>query len=307
MDHNNESQKNIATELIYKLLWNEYKNCHESLSYIEELYSEHDFPILFDHISFRSLNCKIGGQPAGVKAFEYVFSILGYEIKEKYSLKDKKITAFYYEHYSGELPKLYISQFEVTKLHKDIKQDIKKIAFNTENFFDKETKKLLNKVDKLGVVSKSESEIVINKLFSFFTQDLFKVNKEVYNKYSEESEYLSWLLAFGNRPHHFAVPIHEACPKGFQTIEDTLESLENNNIPIENSIYSDKKDLFKKIITQSSIVEKKFICENVEEIDYGFIEFVERGVQKDDKELGTILYNGFISDENILHNINVEI
>jgi len=242
-------------------LWLNYKKNAPTAGIVQELLQFKSDDYFNDHIAFRTVNI----ETINKESIAYFFEQLGWEIKESYSFEKKKLKAIHLEHSTDiRLPKIFISELIVEKTSLSI-QTILNESFNTYK-------------------NTPISELLL----------LGRKHKIYFAKYKQlyaESEYASWLYAFGFLPNHFTVYLNNY--PNFN-IESFILQLMKNNIPLNKSGGIIKGNQSLGIKQASTLADSQNIkFEDTEEskpVPSCYVEFAERFYIKGK------LFNGFITN-----------
>src|SRR5262249_49568203 len=160
-----------SAEVLAKLLdalWTQYKSRVDYAQQYEKMVEQHGGKVINDHIAFRTFECNVGSQPAGVEAIARIFVPLGYVPKDKSIFEDKKVTAWHYEHKTNpDNPKLFISQLEVDELPPEAVNLIKPTVKNAPDLL---TPKSLESLKQLGKGASVNDDKLIKNLAHFFSR-----------------------------------------------------------------------------------------------------------------------------------------
>ena len=246
---------------LFKTLWKEYSQVNKDVNKIKTYFESLEGKEIFnDHIALRTLK----SDKIGIDQLGDIFVKLGYEKKDNYIFKEKKLNAYYYSHPSGKYPKVFISELEFENLSKYAQDEANKLL----SYFD----------DNI----KDESFL--------YSKRTWDASYETYNKLYKESEYLAWFYTFGFIPNHFTVSINHLTK--FQTLEDLNKSLEKEGYILNSSGGKIKGSEELKLEQSSTMADKikiKFI-EGEYEVPSCYFEFALRY-----KEESGQLYQGFVS------------
>lgn len=157
-------------------MWIDYCQLNPAAKKIYDLFIAEGETVLNDHIALRTINLP----GLGIESLARQFQAFGYEAKGEYHFVEKKLYAKHYEHTDEKMPKIFISELLLEKMSPFVQDTYKTLAASiTENM-------------------KSSPS------FSMMGRP-WKVSHELYQKLAAESEYASWVAAYGFRPNHFTV------------------------------------------------------------------------------------------------------
>jgi hypothetical protein len=157
-------------------LWTDYTQLNPSFKKIYNGLTEMGEKIQNDHIAFRTIK----HSRLGIDHFAKPFEKLGYKKIRPYHFKEKKLDAWHYEHADETQPKIFISELLLDRFSPFCQSTLNRLIESLpEN--------LLKRPD-FSTVGKP-----------------WQLTSEEYLKLAAESEYASWVAAFGFRPNHFTV------------------------------------------------------------------------------------------------------
>ena len=178
-------------EIFYKL-WEIYTQNNPTSKKVYDLFTNAGEKVLNDHIAFRTFNLP----KINIDSIANVFIKNGYEYKQDYHFKDKKLYAKHYEHSVNSLmPKIFISELIIEEFSDEFQKILKNIY--SEIDFDK--------FDK-------EEIIYAGRLWE-------KASYKIYERLRQESEYAAWLYYNGFVANHFTINVNEL------KIYDSLEKV----------------------------------------------------------------------------------
>ncbi len=248
-------------ENLFSTLWSQYIKLAPQAFDIKELFSQTQTrPIMNDHIALRTLSCK----KCNIDVLAKSFIDLGYEKKDYYDFKNKKLNAHHFIHKNLKYPKVFISELKVEK-------------------FDKEIQDLLN-----SLVEQIPDDIV-NTSSILSSSRHWDISYTVYKKLYEKSEYAAWFYVFGYCANHFTININEL--ENFETLESVNTFLKNNGYKLNTTggeIKGNKEVFLEQSSTLAQVIPIKF-SDGTYSIPSCFYEFAKRYVNKDNN-----LYQGFV-------------
>jgi len=243
-------------------MWTDYCKMNPQAHQIFKELSKENQHVLNDHIALRTFN----HPKLGIKSLALHFEQLGYKECGEYFFKEKKLYAKHYENTLNPLqPKIFISELETEKMS----------AF-TQNIITQ-------------IVNKIPSEILLQENFSYSGRH-WEINHATYTKLAEESEYASWVYAFGFRPNHFTVNINELSQ--FKNIADLNNFIKSLGIKL-NSSGGEIKGTELELLEQSSTMANEIAIEfndGTFQIPACYYEFAKRYPLPNGN-----LYQGFIA------------
>ena len=243
-----------------------------------------------DHIAFRSF-----GLPGfGIASISAPFLELGYEQAGEYYFEEKKLKAIHLAYPEDPtLPKIFISELMVERM-----------APRVQSFIREHTRKVDNSYGRgvigLDSVNLKHFDSIRHALDATFlhldTTPWDYVSYEEYQMLKEESEYASWVAAFGNRVNHFTLAIHHS--KVFGSIKAINDAVQKVNIKLNDSggLIKGSSDVkLEQSSTVADLVYWPFANGRLEVLPYAFFEFAYRfPVDESNKEpKHEDLYHGF--------------
>jgi hypothetical protein len=250
----------ILNELLEKM-WVDYCKLNPAARRIFELFSNEGEKVVNDHIALRTFQ----HPKLGIESLAKGFKSMGYTERASYEFKEKKLFAKHYEHADPLQPKIFISELEIHKMSDLVKSEVERMV---QYVGDKE------------LSSPSFSMCGRPWPTSFAT----------YQKLAAESEYASWVNAFGFRPNHFTVNINLL--KKFPSVQQVNLFLKSHGYILNSSggeIKGSPEDLLEQSSTMAENIKVEF-TDGIHEIPGCYYEFAKRYAMKDGN-----LYSGFVA------------
>ena len=194
--------------------------------------------------------------------------------------KDKKLNAYWYYPPDLTQPKVFISELRVGELS-DVAQKI--IA--------KYTQGRSTPVKNLDGYTTAMCAALLSTRARPWAAPSFAD----YDALGKESEYASWVLAYGNELNHFTISVNFLKKiKGIQALNDLLEK---NGIRLNDAggkIKGSRKELLMQSSTVADLADVAF-ADGIHHIPYSYLEFAERFAAKPGNDLAYAdCYQGFI-------------
>ena len=242
-------------------MWNSFIKYCPDANPIHNLLSQYKNNIIInDHIALRTFD----HPKIDIDKIIFPFLQYGYEYKDQYVFKDKKLFAKYYQHKDTVLPKIFISQLET-----------KKLSTPAQNV-------ILTLCEAVNPNEVSQSHFC-------YSGRPWEISQKDYNLLLKESEYAAWVSAFGFIPNHFTISINHL--QSHKTLESVNTLLQENHYTL-NTVGGLIKGSSEVFLEQSSTIAKpvlvKFLDGN-KKIPGGFYEFAKRY-----KTDSNTLYHGFV-------------
>lgn len=246
--------------LLYEM-WVDYCNINPDALKIYNLLTQQGEIVSNDHIALRTFN----HPRLGIKSLARQFIDFGYVEKGEYQFIDKKLFAKHYEHPNEKMPKVFISELELEKV---------------SPFINEQVELMLEQLTDEQIQSPDFSKI----------GRPWKITFQTYQKLAQESEYASWVAAYGFRPNHFTVFINDL--KQFNDINQLNGFLKNHGFKL-NSSGGEVKGTPEEYLEQSSTMASKIsvqFTDGLFEIPGCYYEFAKRYPLSNGH-----LYQGFIA------------
>lgn len=248
---------------IFNKLWEIYTQNNPTSKKVYDLFTNAGEKVLNDHIAFRTFNLP----KINIDSIANVFIKNGYEYKQDYHFKDKKLNAKHYEHSVNSLmPKIFISELIIEEFSDEFQQIIKDI-YSQINF---------KKLDK-------DEIIYAGRLWG-------KPSYKIYERLRQESEYAAWLYYNGFVANHFTINVNEL--KIYDSLEKVNDFLKENDFQLNDSggeIKGSKEELLEQSSIKADIIDGEFL-EGIFKITGCYYEFARRYPDNNGK-----LYTGFIA------------
>ena len=242
-------------------MWADYTQLNPQALKIFNLFSQGGESVVNDHIALRTFN----HPTLGIKSLAEPFLKLGYEDRGEYFFKEKKLYAKHYEHKSGQLPKIFISELELEKVSSLVRETLH------------------------HCIGQIPNDRIPTENFCFSGRH-WNITHSTYLKLAAESEYASWVYAFGFRPNHFTVSMNHL--RNFTDLAKLNEFLKSNGFRLNASggeIKGTPAELLEQSSTMAGEIQWQF-GDGVYSIPACYYEFAKRYPLKSGP-----LYQGFIA------------
>jgi hypothetical protein len=249
-------------ETLLEKMWVDYCALNPAARRIFDLFSGEGETVVNDHIALRTFN----HPRLGIESLAQHFKKFGYAEKGEYTFIEKKLFARHYEHPDQNQPKIFISELELEKCSALIQREVAKMAEQV-----------------------SDSQIQ-NPLFPMIGRP-WKMSYQTYSELAKESEYASWVAAYGFRPNHFTVSINHL--KNFQDILKLNEFIKKHNCKLNASggeVKGTREDYLEQSSTMASEIPVRFDDGSTHSIPGCYYEFAKRYPLSNGK-----LYQGFVA------------
>ncbi len=271
------------TELLHTVLnglMSRYKERVEDVDIVLEAMLQKGLVASFDaidndHIAFRTM----GVPHLGIKSLEKIFLAYGYEKRDAYDFKQKKLSAYWYAPPKPIYPRIFISELRVEELSEKAQRVIRSYTDEVQ----------ADPVDSLDLNDpQAVDEFLHSPLWRTPTYEDFQV-------LAQESEYASWVIYNRYYLNHFTISVHNL-PEGYNTIELFNAFLESIGCILNDSGGKAKVSPDGNLIQSSTVAQiisaqfddgKGGVCEHP--ISGSYVEFAERRVLEE--------FNGLDSDK----------
>ena len=254
------NQAETANKTLLKM-WADYVLINPSAEKIYNLFKQSGETIVNDHIALRTFN----HPRLGIQSLAQPFLQLGYQEAGEYFFKEKKLYAQHFQHPEFDLPKIFISELELEKVSPYIQETI------------------------ANCIQKIQTDKINSEDFCFSGRH-WNIDHATYLKLAAESEYASWVYAFGFRPNHFTMSINHL--KNFSSLQKVNDFLKVNGIKLNASggeIKGTPAELLEQSSTMAGEIQWSF-SNGMYSIPACYYEFAKRYPMADGK-----LYHGFIA------------
>lgn len=253
-------------EFILSGLMNRYKERVPDVKKICDALLSHgliksDTDIVNDHIAFRTM----GVQHLGIASLEKIFLHHGYQKRDYYHFKDKKLDAFWYSPPNPKWPRIFISELRVTDFPQATQQLIQK-------YTDTVTKDPVSELDLANPKA----------IDTFLHSPLWKTPTwEDFQQLKNASEYASWVIYNRYYLNHYTITV-STLPE-YNTIETFNAFVESIGINLNDAGGKIKTSQDGKLIqssTVSQLIDAPFPTKDgkqvIKKISGSYVEFAQR-------------------------------
>lgn len=170
----------MGIQKLLEKMWVDYCGMNPAAKKIYDIFTAEGETVLNDHIALRTFN----HPRLGIKSLSQHFEKYGYRYAGEYTFTEKKLYAQHFEHRDENLPKIFISELELEKVSPFIRDTLNDLAM------------------------KVPDSLIQSETFSFCGRP-WDLSFKTYSALAAESEYASWVAAYGFRPNHFTVNVNE--------------------------------------------------------------------------------------------------
>lgn len=252
----------ISLETLLDKMWVDYCKLNPAAKRIHDLFVERGDEVINDHIALRTFN----HPRLGIESLAQHFKKHGYVEKGEYTFVEKKLFAKHYEHPNENNPKIFISELELEKVSPFIRDTV-----NT-------------------LVDQVTEDMIKDDCFPMMGRP-WRMTYRTYADLAKESEYASWVAAYGFRPNHFTVNINRL--KSFDQIQDLNQFIKSNGFTLNSSggeVKGTTTDYLEQSSTMASEIPVKFDDGSTHDIPGCYYEFAKRYPLENGK-----LYQGFVA------------
>lgn len=213
-----------------------------------------------DHIAFRTM----GVPQLGIQSLEKIFLHYGYQKRDAYHFKEKKLDAYWYAPPAPKYPRIFISELRV--------QDLSQQAQDIIHSYTSEV--ITDPADRLDLDNAPAVD-------SFLHSGLWRTPTLAdFQTLSAESEYAAWVIYNHYYLNHFTVSVHNL-KDGYNTVADFNNFLERNGFRLNDAggkIKTSPDGLLLQSSTVARMINATFADGAVSSIAGSYVEFAERKV-----------------------------
>lgn len=185
-------------------LWKDYYDLNPEARRLYNLLTERGEHIVNDHIALRTF----AHPTVGLERLVQCFEALGYERKQRYNFKEKKLNACHLEHEERGHPKVFISELDLLQCSQPLRETI------------------------LSLVEQMPPALAAQDDFPICGRP-WKLDWQTYKALRAESEYAAWVAAFGYRANHFTVSVNDLT--GFTTLPAFVEWVKSQGFSLNTA------------------------------------------------------------------------
>ncbi len=213
-----------------------------------------------DHIAFRTM----GVPQLGMKSFEKIFLHYGFERREAYAFKHKKLDAFWYSPPDPKYPRIFVSELRVADLSLEAQQIVTRYTNQVPS----------DPVDDLDL----DNGLAVD---TFLHSPLWQLpTLEDYETLQAESEYAAWVIYNRYYLNHFTVSVHNL-PAPHNTCLGFNEFLKKHGLKLNNAggeVKQSPDGFLLQSSTVAEMIDVEFSSGETKRISGSYIEFAERRV-----------------------------
>ena len=220
-----------------------------------------------DHIAFRAM----GVAHLGIGSLEKIFLHYGYERRDPYDFPAKKLNAYWYSPPEPHFPRIFISELRVEELSEEAQRLIHSYTDEVKS-------------DPVNLLDLDNAE----EVDAFLHSPLWRLpTLEDYERLARESEYAAWVIYNRYYLNHFTISVH-TLPQGYDTVADFNTFLKKHGFKLNDSGGEVKTSPDEKLLQSSTVakmIEAEFAGGETKEISGSYVEFAERRVLDEYKDL----------------------
>ncbi len=242
-------------------MWLDYTKMNPAAKKIYNLFTQAGETVQNDHIALRTFK----HPDLGIQSLAQHFIKYGYVDKGEYFFTEKKLYAKHFEHPDKNIPKIFISELELEKMSPFVQEIIAQCIYQINPDAAKDEKFV-------------------------FSGTHWVANHATFLKLAAESEYASWVYAYGFRPNHFTVSINHL--RNFTDITRLNDFIKGNGFKLNASggeIKGTSAELLEQSSTMAAEVMTQF-ADGMYAIPGCYYEFAKRYPMASGE-----LYQGFIA------------
>lgn len=213
-----------------------------------------------DHIAFRTL----GVPHLGIASLEKVFLHYGYQRRDAYFFKEKKLNAYWYAPPVAGLPRIFISELRVADLSAEAQRII-------HHYTDGVT---VDPVDQLDL----DDAAAVDRYLHSSSWELPTLAD--YEALAKESEYAAWAIYNRYYLNHYTLSVHNL-QQPYNDLKAFNDFLEQHGIVLNDSGGKIKQSPDGNLLQSSTVagmVEAEFAGGDHKTIPGSYVEFAERRV-----------------------------
>lgn len=252
----------MSLDTLLDKMWVDYCQLNPSAKRIYDTFVGEGETVINDHIALRTFN----HPRLGIASLAKQFKKYGYvEAPNEYIFTEKKLYAKHFEHPDDTKPKIFISELELEKVSPFVRETMTKL------------------------IEKIPQSVIDSETFSMGGRP-WDMSYALYSDLAKESEYASWVAAYGFRPNHFTVSINHL--KKFQDIRELNTYLKSKGVTLNASggeVKGTQADYLEQSSTMAPEIPVPF-SDGTHNIPGCYYEFAKRYPMSNGK-----LYQGFVA------------
>lgn len=272
------SAEQLAVRLVDDL-WSDYTRRVPSARLYAELVRQKGGLIQHDHLNLR---CFADGPGPGLSVFAFVLESLGYLPKKTHSFPHQHLTAVHFEHPSGRLPKVFVSQLHLGALPVSVARLIRVAIRSATSSLDNQARHDLAELQAKGTLPDEQAGSLGRALVRFFGRPWAPPLRRTVEAAASVSDFAAWTLLFGHSVRHFAADVRLQAVPDWPTLETTVAELRRVGVPVQPGLEGRPGGLLRQALTEE-VVEACPVTEETGEtglLDWPYAGYAltERGV-----------------------------
>lgn len=242
-------------------LWTDYAAVNPQAVQIHRLLGQAGETVVNDHIALRTFD----DPRVRLDVLSKAFTRLGYEARGEYHFPEKKLFARHFEHIDPANPKVFISELKLGEFPPDVKDRVRGM------------------LDQLDPAAPARWDFPV-------LGRPWKVSWADYEALRAQSEYASWVAAWGFRANHFTVLVNAL--RTFRSLQELNGFLKRSGFEL-NAAGGEIKGTPAEGLEQSSTLANQTSVDFIEGprvVPGCYYEFARRHLGPDGK-----LYGGFVA------------
>ena len=253
-------------------MWGSYRKVAPQAIDIHNMFAREGESLVNDHVAFRTFNHK----RINLDVFEQnLMRHHEYKPIDSYDIPEKRLMAKHFEHAHDPLshPLIFVSEFDIESMNGKNQEIIHKMIDSIDSKFDAVGD------DKLLIRERIWNPITIDE----------------YESLCIDSEYASWVAAFGFLPNHFTLSINHF--NIYTTLQSVNEYLERHGYAMNKSggtIKGDESTGLMQSSTMAEMIQVDF-KDGTKKIPGAYYEFAQRFVVEQNGR--HLLFRGFVGSQ----------
>lgn len=215
---------------LLEAMWKDYCSFNPRAQSIYEAFIKRGESVRNDHIALRTLR----HPKLGIDHLAASFLKCGYHAVKDYHFTEKKLYAWHFEHKDKNQPKIFISELLLDQFSQSLQKTLHQLVDQvSDEFLAREDVSMAGRPWELPY--------------------------QTYCNLALESEYASWVAAYGFRPNHFTVSVNHL--KSFSSLQEVNEFIKSLGIVLNSSggeIKGSTQDLLEQSSTLAEEVDVPF-------------------------------------------------
>lgn len=156
----------------------------------------------------------------------------------------------HFEHPSGLLPKVFVSQLHLGKLPAPVARLIRAVIRLSETGLSSQARHDLAELQAKGTLSDPQAEALLAALRRFFRRPWAPPLRSTVETVADVSDFAAWTLLFGHSVRHFAADVRLQAVADWPTLEATVAELRRAGVPVQPGIEGHPGGLLRQATTE---------------------------------------------------------